>query len=245
MKDNFSKQASAYATFRPGYPAELFEYIAAQATGHDAAWDVATGNGQFAAALAPYFKNIMATDISANQLKNAAQKPNITYREEPAEHTGFADQEFDLITVAQAIHWFDFDAFYTEVNRVLRPGGLFVVAGYGLFSADAKTDKIMRHFYDNIVGDYWDKERRYLDELYQTLPVPPFTEMPVPAFTNRYQWTYDHYIGYLDTWSAVQHYKDKNGANPVDLVAADLKACWKAGEQKTISFPVLFRMWKK
>src|SRR5436190_20945613 len=120
MKDRFSGQAGSYAMFRPTYPAELYEFILRRVKGRQQVWDCATGNGQVARDLAPHFKEVHATDSSVNQIKNAVAQPNIFYSVAPAESTSFPDSSFDLITVGQALHWFNISKFYEEVNRVGR-----------------------------------------------------------------------------------------------------------------------------
>jgi len=240
MKDNFSTQAKAYAQYRPYYPPEMISYIVSLVANKDAALDVATGNGQVAAALAPYFKEVYGTDISAKQLQNAAPAPNLIYKEGSAEDTGFNNEQFDLITVAQAIHWFKFDAFYAEVKRILKPDGLFAVMGYGLFSTNPGTDVIINHFYKDIIGSYWDPERRYIDENYATIPFP-FKEIEAKKFTNHFTWTFEQLTGYLETWSAVQHYIKQNGNNPVDSIRGELQVSWEESN-KQVTFPLLLRI---
>lgn len=241
-KDNFSTQANAYSRYRPYYPAEMIDYIVSFATGRQHALDVATGNGQVAAALATYFEKVYGTDISEKQLENATPVDNVTYRKEPAEHTNFEAASFDLITVGQGIHWFDFNAFYKEVNRLLKPGGILAVLGYGLFSTNVASDKILRHLYSEILGDYWDTERRYLDEDYKTIPFP-FEEIPVKQFTNNFTWTFEQLTGYLETWSAVQHYIKKNNENPVDIIRDELKETWEQSD-RSVTYPLLLRIGK-
>jgi ubiquinone/menaquinone biosynthesis C-methylase UbiE len=242
MKDNFSKQAASYAQFRPQYPQEMIDYVVSFVQNKNVALDVATGNGQIASKLSPYFEKVFATDISQKQLDHAIQADNILYSKESAENTSFENQQFDLIVVAQAIHWFDFGAFYKEVNRILKPNGVFAVLGYGLFSTNADSDKILHHFYYNIVGPYWDAERRYLDENYETIPFP-FEEIPVTKFKNEFVWSFESVIEYLQTWSSVQHYISKNNQNPVDLIYDELKASWDKNDQK-VTFPLLLRIGK-
>ena len=242
MKDNFSTQAGQYAKFRPSYPKEMIEYIVSQVNNRELALDVATGNGQVAVLLSGYFAKVFANDISQKQLDNAAKKENITYSVSSAEKTKFDDNSFDLITVAQAIHWFDFDAFYKEVYRILKPDGVFAVMGYGLLYTNAEADKILRYFYEDITGPYWDPERRYLDENYTTIPFP-FKEQEVPQFVNEFTWEFEQLTGYLETWSAVQHYIKEHNTNPVDIIRDELKEVWEKGDRK-VYFPLLLRMGK-
>ncbi len=242
MKDNFSVQAAAYAQFRPYYPAEMIDYIVGLANAKGTALDIATGNGQVAHALTPYFNEVYGIDISSKQLQNAKAAPNLIYKESSAENTDFKKEQFDLITVAQAIHWFKFDEFYKEIFRILKPDGLFAVMGYGLFSTNPDSDKILRHFYNDIVGPYWDAERKYIDENYQTIPFP-FQGIETKTFTNDLVWTFEQLTGYLETWSATQHYIKQNGSNPVDDIRTELRQSWEANN-KEVTFPLLLRLGK-
>jgi len=242
MKDNFSTQAMQYSQYRPYYPSEMIAYIVSFVNSKEVALDVATGNGQVAVELAKYFTTVYCTDISEKQLQNADKGGNIIYKLESAEHTSFGESQFDLITVAQAIHWFDFDAFYKEVYRILKPDGVLAVLGYGLFSANGDADKLLKHFYYDITGPYWDAERKYLDENYTTIPFP-FEELETKEFLNEFTWTFEQLTGYLETWSAVQHYIKKKGTNPVDLIRKKLKEIWEKGDMK-VTFPLLLRIGK-
>lgn len=241
MKDNFSAQSAGYARFRPGYPPALIEYLAACAPGRIHAWDCGTGNGQVAVLLAEHFEQVYATDISEKQLAEAPQHPKIRYAVEAAEQCSAPAHSFDLIVVAQAIHWFDFDRFYAVVRRVLTPGGVLAVIGYGLFeTGDAAVDALIRQFYTEIVGPYWDPERRYIDEAYRTIPFP-FREMDLPPFTMNYRWSVAELLGYLGTWSAVQHYRRAKGQDPVEWIAEPLRQNWGTDQEHDIRFPLLCR----
>lgn len=240
MKDNFSNHADLYASYRPEYPPSLYEYILSLVPGRNCAWDCGTGNGQLAAGLSPFFTTVYATDISAAQLQHAQQRSNIIYSKQAAEQTDFPRAYFDLVVVAQAIHWFHFEQFYAEVRRVLKPGGMLIVTGYGLLQINPAIDKLLRHLYTDIVGPYWDPERRYIDEGYKTIPFP-FEAIKTPELIHRLVWTREQFIGYLNTWSAVQHYiKDKNH-NPVTLIEAELNTLWPDAGKKDVQFPVLLR----
>lgn len=242
MKDNFSKQASSYAQFRPSYPPELIQYLSSLSSFRGSAWDCGTGNGQVAIQLAGYFEDILATDISEKQLQEAPAHPRIRYAAEPAEQCSAPDGTFNLIVVAQAIHWFDFDRFYAEVRRVMKPGGVFAVLGYNLFHTDsAEVDQLIRHFYTDIVGPFWDPERRHIDNGYRSIPFP-FEEIQTPAFKMEYRWPFDALIGYLGTWSAVQHYQRERNENPVSLIEPALRDAWSGVGERVVYFPVLLRV---
>ena len=242
-KDLFSKQASVYAKYRPSYPAEMIEYIVSCAGSRDTAWDCATGNGQAAALLAPYFKTVQATDSSEKQLQQATRADNIHYSVSLAEKTVFAAHTFDLITVAQAYHWFQFDAFEKEARRVAKPGAIIAVWCYTIPQCgDAAVDALTRDFYSETVGSYWDPERTYVDDNYSNIPFP-YEELPSKEFSINMQWAPDDLPGYLNTWSSVQHFIKATGYNPVDEFAERLTARWPAGAASLpFSFPVFMRM---
>lgn len=241
MKDNFSAQASLYAKFRPTYPKELFDFLLTKVKVRRAAWDCGTGNGQVASILSEHFEKVHATDISQSQIDNAVKKANIIYSVQPAEHTNFPDNIFDLITVAQAIHWFNFAKFYEEVNRTLKRDGIIAVIGYGIIEGEATINHLLHHFYYNVVGPYWDEERKYIDEMYKTIPFP-FQEIAPPSLSMEYKWTLEQLIGYLNTWSAVAHYKKKMDHDPISFIVDDLKKEFNNNEVKRFSFPLLLRV---
>lgn len=243
MKHDFSIGSDEYARYRPTYPDALFAYLATLSTRAENAWDCATGNGQAAQKLAAVFTRVYATDSSPAQLANAIQLPNIQYSVQPAESASFSAGFFDMIMVAQAVHWLDFEAFYAEVRRTAKAHALLVICGYGRIMLSPELDAIVNHFYFQIIGPFWDKRRRYIDEQYQTIPFP-FEELPPPSFNITCQWTLEHLIGYLKTWSAVKNYQNKNGSNPVDAIEEDLQQAWGEIEKRTISFPLLLRIGK-
>lgn len=242
MKDNFSHRSDKYLLYRPNYPTELFSFLLSQLNDDKTAWDCGTGNGQIAIELAKHFDEIYATDISAQQIENSIPKQNIIYSVQPSEATYFADKTFDLITVAQAIHWFDFEKFYIEVKRVAKPLGIIAVIGYGLIKTFDEADAIIEDFYFNTIGSFWDAERKYIDENYLTIPFP-FQEIEAPQFSNELHWNFEHLIGYLSTWSAVKHYIKAKGENPISLIEEKLKQCW-GNETRSVRFDILLRVGK-
>ncbi|TDG37650.1 class I SAM-dependent methyltransferase [Pedobacter changchengzhani] len=241
MKDNFSTQAAEYAIYRPTYPKELYEYLFSLLKSKNVAWDCATGNGQVARELALHFESVYATDISEQQINQALKLPNIIYKVESSDHTEVAAKTFDLITVAQAIHWFNFEAFYTEVNRTLKHDGILAVIGYGVMFIDKKVDKAVHKLYEDILGKYWDPERSYIEDGYKTIPFP-FDEIATPHFEMKTTWNFNQLIGYLNTWSALQHYKKANDRNPLEYMFTELKEAWGSDAEKDVHFPILLRI---
>lgn len=242
FKDHFSKQADDYAKYRPVYPAALFAYLAAQAPGRVLAWDAGTGSGQAAHGLAAHFARVVATDPSEAQVRNAAPHPQVTYKVEPAEKTDIAAHTVDLVTVAQALHWFDLDRFYAEVRRVLNPAGVLAVWCYGLNEIGPGVDEEVWTYYRDTVGPYWPPERKWIDERYRTLPFP-FAESATPAFYMEAAWTLDEYLGYLGTWSATQRYRQQQGSDPLPALRAALVKPWGApAVKRAVRWPIHLRI---
>lgn len=241
MKDNFSTDSDKYAKFRPVYPAEFYLYLKNILPACEHAWDCGTGNGQVADALSSFFQQVNATDISEQQISHAIKKHNIHYSVQPAEKVNFADNLFDLVIVGQAIHWFQFDEFYKEVNRTSKNNALFVIIGYGRVKLAGEADALLQHFYKNIIGSYWDQERKHIDEKYHTIPFP-FEEINAPAFTLSFEWDAEHLLGYINTWSAVKHFTKANGFNPTMQFSEELLKKWPMNEIRTVQFPLLLRI---
>ena len=241
-KDLFSNQANEYAKYRPTYPIELFEYILSFVENKIIAWDCATGNGQAAGALSRYFEKVIATDISEAQLQNVIQKDNISYQISQAEKTTFPDNSFDLVTAATAYHWFDHKAFYKEATRVGKNRCVVAIWTYTtLISNDENLNKLYQHFYQKIIKAYWEPERKYVDEKYETVDFD-FSPLPSKIFYSDYHWTKEQFKGYIETWSAVQKYKKLNGESPLLQIAEVLDQTWPNNEIKVISFSIHLRI---
>ena len=225
FKDHFSTSSDRYAAYRPAYPAALFEWLASQCGERDTAWDCATGSGQAALGLSPYFRQVVATDASAEQIRHAEGHANIDYRVAPAEASGLADHSIDLVTVAQAAHWFDLTRFYAEAMRVLKPGGIVVLWGYGRMVLPEKMDAPFQRFYAETVGPYWPPERALIDDAYRSLEFP-FAEIQAPAFNIEVEWTLPRLMDYLSTWSAVKHYQAECGSNPLPQLKTEIQPLW-------------------
>lgn len=243
MKDLFSEASDNYARFRPSYPDDLITFLVSEAQNFERVWDCATGNGQLAMPLSKHFKKVYATDISQQQMAQAPQKENIAYSLQSAEKTDFPDGFFDLITVGQAVHWFNFDAFYDEVKRTLKPNGLLAIIGYAFPQFPSEIQGIMNHLYRNVVGSFWDEERRFVDGHYQTIPFP-FMELPTPKFSYSQQWDFEHLEGYISTWSATKKYIKSLNQNPFDAIKFDLKDVLKTRDSFQAVFPILLRLGK-
>jgi len=242
FKDHFSGASRGYAAYRPSYPPELFEWLAAQVQRRELAWDCATGNGQAAHGLVPYFQRVVASDASVQQIANRRSHPAIDFYVALAEASALQAQCCDLITVAQSAHWFDFERFYPEVRRVARPGALLALWTYETFRIEPAVDRVHDTFYRDVVGKYWPPERRHVEAGYRTLPFP-LTEITAPAFTLYTDWNLDQVVRYLGTWSSVQRFIKDRGYDPVAELLPVLAVCWGPAElTKRVSWPVHLRV---
>ena len=244
FNDHFSGHAAKYARYRPDYPSALFAWLAEQVAEHTLAWDCGTGSGQAAHGLADHFDRVVATDASAAQLAHAVPHDRITYRCEPAEQTTLGSASVDLVTVAQALHWFDVDGFYAEVRRVLKPGGVLAVWAYSLCAVTPAVDAVVQAYYEDVVGPCWPPERRHVLAGYRTLPFP-FEEVAVPSFHLSVCWTLDELVGYLRTWSATQRYVQQHGEDPTAAVRAELAHVWGPEAALEVRWPLHLRVGQK
>jgi len=241
--DHFSSVAANYADFRPNYPPALFSWLATLTSGHQLAWDCAAGSGQASLDLTRHFDRVVATDASAPQIAVAQPHPQVEYRVAPAEASGLADASVDLITVAQALHWFDLDRFYTEAKRVLKPAGVIAVWTYGvLLVDDPQINERVQVFYRDTVGPYWPPERRHVETGYRELPFP-FPEIAAPSVNMETPWNLPQLLGYLRSWSATGRYVAARGSDPVAALAQELEPLWgDPGRSRAMSWPLSLRV---
>jgi SAM-dependent methyltransferase len=244
--DQFSVVAGAYVNRRPSYPDTLFTYLSSQCHRHELAWDCGAGSGQATLPLARSFRRVIGTDASPAMLAHAPQHPSIEYRVAPAESSGLESASADLVTVAQALHWFDIDGFYREVKRVLVPRGVLAVWTYSRQSLDHETmDRILGHYYEEVVGPYWAPERRHVESGYASLPFP-FPELAAPPLVMEQHWSLDELLGYVATWSATQRYRELTGMDPIEELRRRLLPLWgDAAASRRVQWPLSVRLGRK
>lgn len=239
--DHFSSVADAYAAFRPRYPSTLLQFLATAANGRELAWDAATGNGQAAVLLADLFDRVRATDASAAQVARAASHPRIAYAVAREDDSGLADASVDLVTVAQALHWFDLSRFYAEVDRVLKPGGVLAAWSYARLTINSDIDRAIDDFYARRVGAYWPPERRHVETGYRGLAFP-YPDEPSPGWSITTEIDRTGLLNYIGTWSAVQEGRRREGRDPLLDLVAPLTEFWPdATERRPVRWPIALR----
>jgi SAM-dependent methyltransferase len=237
---DFSPLAAEYAASRPAYPPELFDWLAGATPARDAAWDVATGNGQAAIGLAAHFASVIATDISASQIENATLHPRVEYRLAPAEESGLAAGSIDLVAVAAAIHWFDLPRFYREVRRVLCAGGVLAAWTYHAARVESPLQDVLEPFYEDVVGPYFAPGARMVDARYEGLGMPGEALLPPPLWTS-VRWTADQVLRYVRTWSGVHAYRAANGRDPVLAIEEAVRVALGGDAPSLLRFPLYVR----
>jgi SAM-dependent methyltransferase len=219
----------------------LFRYLATIAPGKQLTWDCATGNGQAAVVLAEVFERVIATDGSEKQIGNAEAHARVEYRVAPAENSGIESHTVDLITVAQALHWFDLERFYAEARRVLKPEGVLAVWAYKLAQVEPAIDRVVNRYYTEVVGAYWPAER-VLVEKFEDLAFP-FLEIVAPPFEMAAEWNAEQLVGYLRTWSATQRFMAANQRDPLKDIEEDLRSAWGDADQlRRVVWPLTVRV---
>ena len=239
---DYSSYALKYAQSRPGYPEELFVYLASLVNHRDVAWDCATGNGQAALSLIKFFKKVIATDISSDQIKQAIRHNQIQYKVCRAEQSELDKNSVDLITVASAIHWFDLDKYYDEVQRVLKSGGIIAAWTYHVGYVEPPFDKLFLHFYTDILSPYFGTRAKLVDEKYSKLNLPG-KHIDAADFFVSAKWKLFNMLNFIESWSGTQQYIKENEKNPVDLISDDLEKIWGDPEKiHTVRWPLFIKI---
>ncbi|MEM9007377.1 MAG: class I SAM-dependent methyltransferase [Cyanobacteria bacterium P01_F01_bin.86] len=229
--DLFSDKSDLYAAARPQYPESLYTFLVSCTDSKKRVWDCAAGNGQASIALANYFTEVHATDLSQQQIANAMPKHNVFYSVQPAETTNFPEAYFDAVTVAQALHWFDLDQFWSEVKRVLKNGGIFAAWGYTDLCIAAEIDAIIKNNLLDIIEPYWSPRIHYLRNGYQDIAIP-FEPIQVPSMPMSVTWNLSELLRYMHTWSATRQYMKQYGMEFFEILTERLSSVWGQPEEK-------------
>jgi SAM-dependent methyltransferase len=240
--DKFSQASGLYRQARPHYPEALFEELARLAPVRGRAWDCGTGNGQAAVGLARHFAEVYATDRSPQQIAQAERADRVTYSVEPAEAVSLPDRSVDLVTAAQAMHWFDLPRFYTEVKRVLKPGGILAAFGYAWFHLDPEIDAAVEAVLLKPLRPYWAPNNAILWDGYRGIPFPG-EEIRIGQPAIHLSWSLDQFWDYVRTWSALKALEAAEGEGPLLRARGALEEAWgDAGRKRHVVMPMLVRV---
>lgn len=228
--DHFSSQASDYAAARPHYPADLFDHLLERVGERAVVWEVACGSGQATVDLALRFDQVYATEPSEAALALAPALANVEYAQATAEASGLDPASVDLVVVAQAMHWFDQSAFFAEVERVLRPGGVLAVWCYQDVQLPAELAPLHRPFAERIDSS-WPPQRALIDNGYADTDWP-YGALEVPEFRLLAEWPLPRLLGYFRSYSAVVRYRQAHSVDPVAELEAELAPAWGDPQQR-------------
>jgi hypothetical protein len=241
-QDHFSGHAAAYARHRPRYPEGIYTWLASLTNGHDLAWDAGTGNGQVAVSLAAHYREVHASDVSADQLARATPHAGVTYHQEPSDRVSLRHASVDLITAGSAAHWFELEGFYSEATRVGKRGAVIALWSYGPRDIADRIHPSIHRFQEKVVRDYWPERIQLVHERYTTLPFP-FEEIEAPPFSMSADWNLRELLGFLDTWSASQRYLQERGSHPLNEIVDELTQAWGEPEgRRHLEWPLFFRV---
>lgn len=262
FKDHFSGIADAYVAARPEYPDELFDLLAQHVPADAQVWEPGCGSGQATRGLAARFARVHATDPSAQQiaqhwasvssfpqdarpLRNDGQEQGrVTVAVEPGERTSLPDTSVQLVAIAQALHWFDRDAFFAECDRVLAPGGVLAAWGYGDFIAPEGMVEAVADF-RALIEPYWPPERALVDAGYAGFDWP-FPALPTHPMWLEAEWPLRQFLRYLSSMSATARCRADLGEDPVARHAPALSVAWgDAAELRVIRWPLFVHLRRK
>ena len=205
--------------------------------------------------LAAIYKNVIGTDASEKQLEFAAKLPNVRYQHTPSimsmaelEQKVAPQGTVDLVTIAQALHWFDRPTFYEQVKWVLKkPHGVIAAWTYNVPRVSDEVDKVFDQFYFDDLGPYWDSARKLVEENYRSIDFP-FQPVDGVDHTGPFEFVsetvmdLDQYLTYIRSGSAYQTAKDKG----VELLGEDLvekfKLAWGNAGRRVAKFPINLRI---
>lgn len=240
FSDHFSQISKQYQKYRPDYPEQLYQIILKHTTKRQMLWDAGCGTGQVLKALGPKFENCYGSDASEDQIGEAKKHlPQYRLASEMAEACSLQPGSCSLITVAQALHWFKRESFFQKVRTVGDKRAMLAVWCYGLHELPEHLNDVLLYFYERILGDYWPPQRRLIDSGYQDIQFP-FRDVTYMKLKMKKEMNLHTYLGYVNTWSAIQAYRIKhNDHDPLDLYSDSLLQLWtKPEEQKIIQFPL-------
>ncbi len=187
---------------------------------------------------------MIGLDPSADQLAHATKHAHVDYIQSPAEKLPLPDNQADLVTAAQAAHWFDLPKFYSEAKRISHADAHIALVSYGVMQFDRDIEARFQKFYWQDIAPYWPPERRLVDEGYKTIDFP-FQEINAPKISIRKTWNLEETLGYISTWSAVRKLREEGKTEILLTFSEELTRLWGSPERtREVSWPVNMRVGK-
>lgn len=222
-------QAELYALYRPRYNKDIIDHILGLVRNKDTCIDVACGSGQLTNLLEPHFKQVIGLDKSFEQLKHSSNGPSkIKYVAGSAFDIPAPDNSVDLITTAQAFHWITpHEKFYSEIDRLLRPAGVFSILGYAIpaCTSHTKVQSIFRDYYVNVLGSLKRPgEPGCLWDIYRTEVDNGFTDTKFPwnvqrkTFNDVVKMPIKNFVGFLHSQSGYKNLLQQGNADPMPML---------------------------
>lgn len=233
IEKSFTQVADVYQQFRPGYPGALYETLAqlVPPVPESCVLDVGCGTGNVTRELSKIYNSVYGVDPSEGMLEQARRVPvesinPISWTEGFSESLPFEAHFFDLITVAQAFHWFDADRFLKESKRVLKPGGLIAIFAEGPAPGmvyRSNIHKIIRNFKagdGNTSGRSNNRPRQRPDELLQS---HGFSKVQKIVIEYDLAWEIDRFVGFMNSMSMMADFGADERAELNDMFELKLR----------------------
>lgn len=237
--NKFLHEPMRYADYRPQYPESLFEYLQTLTSKNSKVLECGAGSGQATIGLSSHFNYIISTEPSFELLLKAKPLSHVYYIQSSAEQLPIHSTSINLVCIAQAIHWFRLHDFYSEVKRVLKPGGVITAWCYNQSEIEPAIDKVINKIYVKITSSQnLSRERQYLYEHYQTL-LFPFDRIPSPSFSITMSWNLMQLLGYISTWPSILEYQKRFNIDLISEIKDELIFLWgDSSTEKLITWPI-------
>jgi SAM-dependent methyltransferase len=203
-EDRFSETAGDYAKYRPSYPKMLLDWIAmtARLSAGSKVANVGCGTGISTRLWAEKGFEVTGVDPNEAMLAQARKSGEGEYRVGTAYATGLPTASMDMISIAQAFHWFNLDEAQTEFVRVLKPGG-FCAAFWNL-----RAREPLQLEYEKILGAFctdWEEHPRGRETIEKIVGNPRTKQASEAQFVSSQPLDRDAFFGRVRSASYVAH----------------------------------------
>ena len=191
-EEKFTGKADVYDKYRPTYPAEIIDWLY-EKTHAETVADIGAGTGIFTKCLSAKPWSITAVEPNADMLEKLRRNiSGIEIINAPAENTGIAPASVDLVTAAQAFHWFNKEKFKAECQRIFTSKGRLAV----IWNTRTETDmqKERNEIFLRTAGQY-DSVNGNANADGKFAPEKYFTEFEQVSFLQSMKMDMEQYVG--------------------------------------------------